>query len=253
MSSLDWLIARPLAHRGLHDVHAGVIENTASAFSAAIAGGYGIECDVQLNADGEAMVYHDDTIDRLTNGNGRLIEMSTAALKTISFKDCTERMLTLGEVCGLVDGRATLLIEMKSHFDRNLRLPQQVANVLSRYSGPVAVMSFDPDMILMIRDVAPRLSCGLVYERHDTHSNERGAASDRRHCMAHLLHAVRARPQFIAYAVKDLPAAVAMTARHVLGLPLLTWTVRNEKDRLYSRRWADQIIFEGWLPQTITE
>ena len=68
----DWLTARPIAHRGLHDAASGVIENTASAFRAAIAGGYGIECDLQISADGEAMVHHDDALGRLTDGTGRL-------------------------------------------------------------------------------------------------------------------------------------------------------------------------------------
>ena len=72
MAGLDWLIARPVAHRGLHDAQKGVIENTSSAFAAAIAGGYGIECDLQVSADGDAMVHHDEVLGRLTDGNGRL-------------------------------------------------------------------------------------------------------------------------------------------------------------------------------------
>ncbi len=77
----DWLTARPIAHRGLHDAASGVIENTPSAFRAAIAGGYGIECDLQISADGEAMVHHDDALGRLTDGTGRLDAMTAAALQ----------------------------------------------------------------------------------------------------------------------------------------------------------------------------
>src|SRR5260370_7301291 len=75
MSGLDWLIARPVAHRGLHDAGAGVIENTPSAFAASVAANYAIECDLQISADGEAMVHHDDALGRLTDGSGRLEEM----------------------------------------------------------------------------------------------------------------------------------------------------------------------------------
>ena len=78
-TSLDWLIARPIAHRGLHDAARGVIENTAGAVRAAIAGGYGIEVDVQVSADGEAMVHHDDVLGRLTEGEGRLDEFTCRA------------------------------------------------------------------------------------------------------------------------------------------------------------------------------
>ena len=76
----------PIAHRGLHDAAAGVIENTASAFAAAIAGGYGIETDLQISADGEAMVHHDDALGRLTEGSGRLAAMTAAEIEAVPFK-----------------------------------------------------------------------------------------------------------------------------------------------------------------------
>ena len=84
---------------------AGAIENTATAFSAAIAGGYGIECDLQISADGEAMVHHDDALGRLTEGSGKLADMSAAAIGKVRFKQSADRILTLGELCDLVAGR----------------------------------------------------------------------------------------------------------------------------------------------------
>src|SRR5262245_50990234 len=107
MAELDWLIARPVAHRGLHDAQNGIIENTPSAFKAAIAGGYGIECDLQITADGEAMVHHDDGLGRLTDGSGRLAAMTAAELKRVVFKDTVGRVMTIGELCelGVVIGR----------------------------------------------------------------------------------------------------------------------------------------------------
>ena len=114
---LDWLIARPIAHRGLHDAAHGLIENTAGAVRAAIAANYGIEVDVQISADGEAMVHHDDVLGRLTQGEGRLDRLNAAALKRVPFRGSDERMLTLGELCDLVDGRVTMLVELKSRFD----------------------------------------------------------------------------------------------------------------------------------------
>jgi glycerophosphoryl diester phosphodiesterase len=246
MPALDWLIARPLAHRGLHD-QSGIIENTASAFSAAIARDYGIECDVQISADGEAMVYHDDALGRLTKSNGLLAETSASALKAIPFKYCADRMLTLGETCDLINGRVTLLVEMKSHFNGNPRLPQRVANVLSHYQGPVAIMSFDPDMMTFLRNIAPQLPRGIVAERHNTHSARERVSILRKLRIKHS-QVFQTRPQFIAYACRDLPAAIPLMTRYILGLPLLTWTVRNDDDRLRSQRWADQMIFEGWLP-----
>src|SRR4030095_14569545 len=108
MAGLDWLTAQPVAHRGLHDAASGVIENTASAFAAAIAGGFAIETDLELSGDGEARVHHDFALGRLTLGTRQLAAMTAAGLKEVPFKDTPDRILTLGEVCDLVAGRAPL-------------------------------------------------------------------------------------------------------------------------------------------------
>src|SRR3954462_10586435 len=117
MPGLDWLTTRQIAHRGLHDAAAGVIENTASASAAAIAGGFGIETDLQISSDGEAMVHHDFALGRLTLGSRQLAAMTAAGLREVPFKDTTDRIMTLGELCDLVAGRTPLLIELKSRFD----------------------------------------------------------------------------------------------------------------------------------------
>src|SRR5215468_1864601 len=147
MADLDWLSARPLAHRGLHDEQNGIIENTQSAFAAAIAGRYGIECDLQISGDGEAMVYHDDVLGRLTEGAGRLEAMTAAELKRVKFKGTADRMITLGELCDFVAGRAALLIELKNPRAGDRRLAARAAEVLSGYVGNAAVMSFEPRQI----------------------------------------------------------------------------------------------------------
>ncbi|MDP2411838.1 MAG: glycerophosphodiester phosphodiesterase family protein [Pseudolabrys sp.] len=248
MAGLDWLSARPIAHRGLHDASAGVIENTASAFAAAIAGNYGIETDLQISADGEAMVHHDDALGRLTEGHSRLADMTAAAIKAAPFKATADRIQTLGELCDQIAGRATLVLELKSRFDGDVRLVQRVSDVLNSYAGPVAVMSFDPALIEAARAIAPGLPRGIVAERRYAHHewDRMPAAAKRR--LAHLLHMHRTRPHFIAYAVQDLPSPAPVLARMLFGLPLLTWTVRSEADRKTAARWADQIIFEGWRP-----
>src|SRR5215469_4472198 len=120
--ALAWLTARPIAHRGLHNPAQGIIENTASAAAAAIAGQYGIEADLQISADGEAMVHHDDTLGRLTDGVNALRDMPAAALKRVPFRATADRMMALGDLLDLVAGRTTVAIELKSRFDRDLRL-----------------------------------------------------------------------------------------------------------------------------------
>lgn len=242
----EWLTARPVAHRGLHDAAAGIIENTPSAFAAAIAGNYGIECDLQLSADGEAMVHHDDALGRLTDGSGRLDQLTAADLRRVRFKGTADRMLSLGELCELVAGRAALVIELKSRFDGDCRLAARSAAILASYRGPAAVMSFDPEPIAHLRTLAPAILRGIVAERHYRH-HEWNELSKLRKCgLATLTHAQRSRPQFLAYSVRDLPGMVPRLARRVV--PLLTWTVRTREDRARAARFADQMIFEGFRP-----
>ena len=244
----EWLIARPVAHRGLHDAAAGIIENTPSAFAAAVAANYAIECDIQLSADGEAMVFHDQTLDRLTEGSGRLDALSAAELKRVAFRATADRMITLGELCGLAADRTALFVEIKSRFDGDLRLVKRAAEVLAKYSGRVALMSFDPAPIAALRTLAPRLPRGIVAERRYTHPEWSPLPARTKRALAYFQHALQSRPQFIAYSVNDLPSTIPWLARNLLRLPLLTWTVRTDVDRERAARYADQMIFEGFRP-----
>jgi glycerophosphoryl diester phosphodiesterase len=240
----DWLTARPIAHRGLHDASAGVIENTPSAFRAAVAAGYGIECDVQISADGEAMVHHDDALGRLTDGVGRLDTMTAEALQRVAFRSSADRMQTLGQLCDLVAGRSTLVIELKGSFAGDTRLAARTAAVLAGYRGPIAAMSFDPGLMAALRKLAPALALGLVGMRR----NAGAPVSARMPALRYLRQAVAARLQFLAYRVADLTSAPPLLARHVLRWPVLTWTVRSPEERARAAAYADQMIFEGFRP-----
>jgi glycerophosphoryl diester phosphodiesterase len=246
---LDWLTARPLAHRGLHDETHGLIENTAGAVRAAIAANYGIEVDVQVSADGEAMVHHDAELGRLTDGAGRLDRLTAAELKRVKFRQTADAMMTLGDLCDLVAGRIAMAIELKSNFDGDTRLALRAVEVLAAYCGPAAPMSFDPVPMTAIRAAAPRLPRGVIAAKYRPHPYWDLMPMWARHGMGFLLTAVPVRPHFIAYNVADLSSAVApQVARQALGLPLLTWTVRTEAERAVAAQWADQIIFEGLRP-----
>jgi glycerophosphoryl diester phosphodiesterase len=240
------LAARPIAHRGLHHAARGIIENMPGAIAAAIAGNYGIEVDLQISADGEAMVHHDDRLGRLTAGDGALRELTASALKAVAFHGTTERMMTLADLCDLVAGRVPMMIELKSRFDGDLRVAARAAAVLAGYRGPVGVGSFDPALVGTLRRIAPQLARGIIAERHYLEWQRLGPL--RRLELALLLHGPASRPDFIAYRVRDLTAVAPRAARHMFGLPLLTWTVRSDADRALAARFADQIIFEGFRP-----
>jgi glycerophosphoryl diester phosphodiesterase len=243
-----WLTARPVAHRGLHDAARGIIENMPAAAEAAVAGNFSIECDIQLTADGEAMVHHDDALGRLTEGSGALLEKTAAELKAVRFNDTPERMMSLGDLCALVNGRVPLVIEVKSHFDGDRKLVRRMAQVLATYSGPAVGMSFDPDQVLALREIMPELPRGIIAQRNYDDDYWKKLTPDQRQSMLYLRHAFRTRPHFVAYWVNQLPAPAPWIARNLFGLPLLTWTVRTPEQRERAARYADQMIFEGFVP-----
>ena len=248
MRAPDWLTARPVAHRGLHDRARGIVENMPAAFHAALAGNFSIEVDVQLTADGEAIVHHDDALGRLNEGSDKLAVLTTARLKRVPFKDTADRMITLGELCDLTAGRVALVIEIKSHFDGNRKLVARVADVLKAYAGPAVAMSFDPDQVLALKELAPHIVRGIVAQRtYDDRYWSKASAAQRR-AMTELRHGLRTRPHFVAYWVDQLPAPAPWIARNLFGCPLLTWTVRTAEQRARAARYADQMIFEGFVP-----
>jgi glycerophosphoryl diester phosphodiesterase len=243
MAELAWLTDRPAAHRGLHDAAAGIIENTSTAFNLAIRNGFAIECDVQITSDGEAMVYHDDALGRLTHGEGRLADMTADELKAVPFRTTQDGMITLSELCDLVADQVPLLIELKSQFDGDLRIAQRAVSALRDYKGRAALMSFDPEMVKAVRDSNPNVPRGIVAMRRCDGMNR-----FQQFALGALLHALSSRPQFIAYNVKDLPTINTRIARSVFHCPLLTWTVRTAGDRAHAEHYADQMIFEGFRP-----
>ena len=250
MRAPDWLTARPVAHRGLHDAARGVIENMPGAVQAAIAGNFSIEVDIQLTADGEAMVHHDDALGRLTEGSGSLLGKSAAELRAVKFKNTPERMMSLGDLLTLVAGRVPLVIEVKSHFDGDRKLVKRMADGLASYSGPVVGMSFDPDQVLALREFAPNLPRGIVAQRNYDDDYWKKLTREQRDSMLYLRHAFRTEPHFVAFWVNQLPAPAPWIARNIFGCPLLTWTVRTPEQREWAARYADQMIFEGFVPGT---
>jgi glycerophosphoryl diester phosphodiesterase len=249
MRAPDWLTARPVAHRGLHDHARGIIENMPGAVRAAVEGNFAIECDIQLTADGEAMVHHDDALGRLTEGSGALIDMTAAELNAVAFKDTPERMMSLSDLCALVAGRVPLVVEVKSHFDGDRKLVARMAQVLGPYSGPVVGMSFDPDQVLALREAMPKLPRGIVAQRNYDDDDWQNLSAAQRASMLHLRHGFRTEPHFIAFWVDQLPAPAPWIARNIFGCPLLAWTVRTPEQRARAMHYADQMIFEGFRPE----
>ena len=253
MSAPAWLTARPIAHRGLHARDKGIVENTLSAAHAGIEHGFSIECDVQITADGEAVVFHDFATERLTSGHGQVAGMNVAALTGLAMKDTSDRISTLPAFLEAIGGRAPLIIEIKSRFDGDWRLAERVAAVVADYEGPVAIESFDPYVVAHLRENSDRLGTGrrplgIVAEANYDPSLPQRLPQAIRESLAAFLHYPQTRPDFLSWRVDDLPHAIPFLLRTQLDTPVIAWTVRREEQRARAAQWADQIVFEGFMP-----
>jgi glycerophosphoryl diester phosphodiesterase len=249
MSKAAALVSRPVAHRGLHDAAAGRIENTLGAARAALSHGFGIECDVQISADGEAMVFHDFTLDRLTEGRGEVAKRTAADLAAIPMRGTGDRIAPLSDLLALVGGRQPLIVEVKSRFDGNLRLAARTIELCRAYDGPLGIKSFDPRVTAEVRRLAPDLPRGIVaMNKYDGYDDYEQVSAEEKHALANLLHFNESKPEFVSWRVGDLPCAAPFLCRSVVGLPLMTWTVRTPQDRARAAAHADQMVFEGFVP-----
>jgi glycerophosphoryl diester phosphodiesterase len=248
MSRNDWLISRPIAHRGLHDAGAGIVENTRSAVTAALEARYAIEVDLQLSADNRVMVFHDTSLSRLTEADGLLKKLTSDKLQNIRFKDTSDRMLALEELLALVDGQTPLILEIKSHWTNVGPLEALIAKTLETYTGPVAVMSFDPNSVAEFRKLAPYIPRGIVTEAFRDDKYWGFLSWGQKITLRNMLHWFKSKPDFVAFDIENLISIAPQVTRLLLRKPLLTWTVRTEADVKRARVFADNIIFENFRP-----
>lgn len=238
----------PLAHRGFHNRAEGRPENTPAAFMAAMIAGYGIELDLQLSSDGVAMVFHDETLERLTDESGPVNARSAVELQTIRLKDSTDSIPTLTDILALVAGRVPLLIEIKDQSltmtETDGRLEEATAAALQGYQGPVAVMSFNPHSIARMRDLAPEIPRGLTTSAY--HPDDWAPLPL---AICNRLRAIEdydpTASTFISHEAADLesPRVAELKER---GARILCWTIRSAEQEAQARKVAHNITFEGY-------
>lgn len=240
---------KPLAHRGLHGLAPECPENSRAAVAAAISRGYGIEIDVQLTRDAKAVVFHDYQLQRLTDTFGKVQARTASDLGTLRLTGSSETVPSLSEVLDLVAGRVPLLIEIKDQDgalgDEVGTLEAAVADCLEDYSGPVAVMSFNPNSVLAMQTLAPSVPRGLVTDAFLP--EDWNAPTDRLSDLAQILDFDRVGASFVSHNHKHLTMQ-AVTDLKARDVPVLCWTVRSPEEEALAREIADNVTFEGYLP-----
>ncbi|MEM8570385.1 MAG: glycerophosphodiester phosphodiesterase family protein [Pseudomonadota bacterium] len=245
----------PLAHRGLHDSTNGCIENSLSAVASAVDAGYGIEIDVQLAACGEAMVFHDGTLDRLTQETGPLRVRTALELETLELRDSSDTVPRLTSVLEAVAGDVPLLIEIKDQDGalgkRVGPLECRVAACLQTYSGPVAVMSMNPFAVAAFAAHAPKgIAWGLTTSAFPA-VRWPDVPEQRRLALANIISKKEIGASFISHDWLDLEST-AVVAERANGTPVLCWTVRSLAEEVRARHHCDNITFEGYQPEKIS-
>ncbi len=235
------------AHRGLHTPDRSVPENSLPAFRAAVEHGYGMELDIQLSKDGQVVVFHDDTLDRVCGVHGRVDAYSWDELREMRLCGTGERIPLFTEVLDTVAGRQPMIVELKSG-PRNQELCQKGLALLrdyaAKYQGAFCVESFDPRIVAWFRKHAPDILRGQLANSADGYQ---GYPWYLRIALANLLGNVIARPQFVAYGIgKKTPLARLCES---MGAIRVCWTVRPNDDASRAEEECDAVIFEFYTPK----
>lgn len=251
MTTLRELMERPLAHRGLHDSKAGVIENSASAFTRAIDADYAIECDINLSGDDVPMIIHDGELERLTGQRGNVAKISAGQLGHITLKGSStnDKTLRLTELLQLVDGKVVLFVEIKQQADgRDEKLVREAVRIVRNYNGPLAFISFSPEILAMTRRFGFKGPTGIVMERFEGDKAQQTMSALQRFVGRHLLHTFKSRFNFIDcdHVALNLPAVRFL---RMLGFPVASWTLTSQQQANLALKHCDQVTFEGYIPR----
>jgi glycerophosphoryl diester phosphodiesterase len=245
---LNSFFARPIAHRGLHDARCGIIENSLTAAHAAIAQNYVIECDVQLTSDGEAVVFHDFTLDRLTAAQGDIQNHSAHDLCKLQLMQSADTIPTLQQFITKIAGKTPLIIEIKSKFNNDLRLTHRVAEIVSSINAPIAVKSFDPACIAELRRIAPHIPRGIVGMGNYECDEFSHISNDHKHDLINLYNFRNTMPDFLSWHFKHLEQLSKTLVKNELNHPIFAWTIHDATEAKMAKIYASQIIFEGFIP-----
>lgn len=237
-SSLSWLTATPIAHRGLHDDNHQVPENSLPAASAAMASGYAIECDVQLSADGTPFIFHDDDLERLTGVRGKFRASSDQFLSGLRLAGTEAAIPSVREFLALVSGRVPIVMELKGLSpDADGDFVERLESIVRSYQGELAFMSFDDWLVRQLIESGTMRPVGLTAEGQEADVLERHRKVFDLGCA------------FTSYNIRHLPNNFVDHVRSECDLPVISWTIRTLDDASLSNRLADQMTFEGIAPQ----
>lgn len=254
MNLMD-VLAKPVAHRGLHDATKGIPENSPSAFERACEHGLAIECDIQLSGDDVPMIIHDTTIDRVSEQSGKVSAISADQLGRIPLigSKNNDKTLRFDELLQLVNSRVPIAVEMKPQGSpqRDTLMAQKAAEITKSYKGPLAYISFSPSLLQQVRKAGFGGPLGIVVARFDSEDAKKHLSPWQRFSMRHMLHYPMTRFHFVDCDHKALKMTMVRLFR-AFGMPVAAWTITSPEEEKKAAEHCDQIAFEGYMPKALS-
>lgn len=241
MPAPDWLLAKPIAHRGLFNEARP--ENSLVAIDAAVSAGFPVEIDVQLTSDGHAVVFHDWNLKRLTGLDAKVKDVTIEKIRELTLLGTDQRIPTLEETLIVIAGRTPALVEIKNR-RYPTRLEPVAGRILNAYKGPVAIQSFNPYTLGWFSLRYPRIARGQISCAFDTDD----MADWKKQILSNYGMNWMSRPQFISHHWKQLPAVVPTFLRTTCKTPLIVWIIRNQEEIAMAKRLGDNYVFEQFIP-----
>ncbi|WP_025899825.1 glycerophosphodiester phosphodiesterase family protein [Sneathiella glossodoripedis] len=235
----NWLVSTPIAHRGLHDLNAGIAENSLTSFRAAMTKGLAIELDVRFSRDEVPVVFHDEDLMRLTGAQGKLAGKLLSELNKLQLLGTKDSIPSLSEVLELVQGQVPLVIEIKSTQLPRERAVSIICKLLQHYEGDFCIQSFDPFILRGFTRKAPQILRGQLGMKSPPSSLPRLKRLMIRHMPFNWL----VNPDYIGYDISDIDY-LTINGKRKHKQPLLAWTVQNQSDLEKAKLYADNVIFE---------
>jgi len=245
-------LARPIAHRGLHNINNGIIENSSSAFDLAIQNNYAIECDLQLSKDNVPMVFHDETLDRVTEQTGRIREIDAREIEKIALTNSStnDRIQSFAQMLRQVDGRVPLAIELKPQKNKheNELLAKSAVQALKTYTGSIAFISFAPELLVFVKKHGFDGATGIVLDHFTSEIAKKRITPLKRFLLRHMLHYPFTKFDFVDVNHKAFDL-LSYKIFKKLGFPTAAWTVKSQEQADEALKYCDQIAFEDFIPK----
>ncbi len=234
----SFLINKPIAHRGIWDDKTA--ENSFSAFNNAILNNVPIEIDLFLTVDNKIVVFHDDSLFRLTGENNNVYDKTLLELNQLKLLNTEEKIMTFTELLDLINGKIPILIEIKNQ-PNGKKLIKILIEILKKYKGEFAIQSFNPFYIKRAKKLAPHYIYGILSDKNYRSKNKISQFIVNNMPLNFLI-----KPDFISVNYDNLPLKRSKTKNKVV----IAWTITGSKAETYSYlNGAHNIIYEGFLPK----